>query len=106
MLNRGTFSLYIYKLHEMVNTMLHKKSGLTYDQVRDRYEDFRARCVMSDSDKNTDTKKENTDTKKENGCTDPVYGEKSRCILKIVPQSVQCESLSIDKKCKRTSLLM
>ena len=34
MRNRETFSKYVYDLHELVNDMLGKKSGLTYDQVR------------------------------------------------------------------------
>lgn len=33
MKNRETFSRYIYDLHEVVNTMLGKKSGLSYDDV-------------------------------------------------------------------------
>ena len=44
MKNRYTFSKYIYKLHEKVNTLLNKKSGLTYCDVRERYEHFRSRC--------------------------------------------------------------
>ena len=46
MKNRDTFSRYIYGLHELVNKMLGKKSGLTYCQVRERYEHFRARCTI------------------------------------------------------------
>ena len=42
--SRYTFSKYIYDLHEHINEMLNKKSGLTYEIVRDRYEMFRARC--------------------------------------------------------------
>ena len=34
MKNRDTFSRYIYDLHELVNKMLKKKSGLTYDAVK------------------------------------------------------------------------
>ena len=44
MKNRETFSKYIYNLHELVNKMLHKKSNLSYCDVRDRYEHFRSRC--------------------------------------------------------------
>lgn len=44
MKNRDNFSRYIYELHEMINKMLGKKSGLTYCDVRERYEHFRARC--------------------------------------------------------------
>ena len=39
--NRNNFSRYIYGLHEIINKMLGKVSGLTYCQVRDRYENFR-----------------------------------------------------------------
>ena len=41
MKNRDAFSRYIYKLHETVNKMLKKKSGLTYGEVRERYEHLR-----------------------------------------------------------------
>jgi len=44
MKNRETFSRYIYNLHELVNKMLGKHSGLTYCDVKERYEHFRARC--------------------------------------------------------------
>ena len=36
---------------------------------------------------------------KEKGCIEPLYGEKSKCILKIVPQTEKCDSFQIDKKC-------
>jgi hypothetical protein len=45
MKNRETFSRYIYDLHELVNKMLHKKSNLSFCDVRERYEHFRARCT-------------------------------------------------------------
>ena len=40
--NRNKFSRYVYKLHETVNKLLGKKSGLSYCDVRERYEHFRA----------------------------------------------------------------
>ena len=46
MKNRETFSRYIYQLHELVNRMLHKKSALSYCDVRERYEHFRSRCTL------------------------------------------------------------
>ena len=46
--SRAAFSKYIYELHEVVNKLLHKKSGLTYLEVRKRYEHFRSRCTESD----------------------------------------------------------
>jgi MoxR-like ATPase len=45
MASRETFSRYVYELHETVNKMLHKKSKLTYCDVRERYEHFRSRCT-------------------------------------------------------------
>merc|ERR1712159_433648 len=32
--SRDSFSRYIYNLHELINTMLDKKSNLSYDDVR------------------------------------------------------------------------
>jgi len=43
--SRETFSRFIYELHEMVNKMLEKKSGLSYADVRERFEHFRSRCT-------------------------------------------------------------
>ena len=86
--NRDTLSRYVYDLHELVNKMLGKKSGLSYEQVRDRYENFRARCL------------ESKNIKKEKGCTKSLYGVKGKCVLNIVPKSTKSESLIIDPKCK------
>jgi len=100
MKSRETFSRYIYDLHELVNTMLKKKSGLTYCDVRERYEHFRARCV---EEKPTIFKvlKNKTLKKKqgEKGCTEPLYGKKSKCIIKIVPQDEKTDTFQVDNKC-------
>ena len=93
--NRDTFSRWMYKLHELVNKMLHKKSNLTYDQVRDRYEHFRSRCTLDGKKK----KKRKTRKKKEDGCTKPLYGKKSKCLIRIVPSENKSKTLKIDKKC-------
>ena len=45
MKNRESFSRFVYELHELVNKMLHKKSNLSYCDVRERYEHFRSRCT-------------------------------------------------------------
>lgn len=106
--SRDTFSRYIYKLHEIVNKLLGKKSHLTYCDVRERYEHFRSRCTVDDKPKilklaDVKTKK-NTDKgkEKEKGCTEPLYGKKAKCIIKIVPQEEKCKTLQIDKKCIKT----
>ena len=102
MKNRESFSRYVYELHELVNRMLKKKSNLTYCDVRERYEHFRARCteekpVIFKYTKNVKTKKNKKE--KEKGCTEPLYGKKSKCIINIVPQEEKGASLQIDKKC-------
>ena len=96
--NRETFSTYIYNLHEIVNKMLGKKSGLTYEDVRIRYENFRARCTIEENSKIFNFRKLKT-LKKEKGCTEPLYGKKSKCIIKIVPQESNDKSFQMDKKC-------
>tara|TARA_Y100000816_G_scaffold285267_1_gene264691 strand:- start:1623 stop:2216 length:594 start_codon:yes stop_codon:yes gene_type:complete len=111
MKDRDSFSRYIYILHEIVNKMLKKKSGLTYCDVRERYEHFRSRCTEKEekkklfkfkTKKTKKTKKSKRGNKKERGCTEPLYGTKAKCILKIVPQNYPCSSLKIDKKCLKT----
>lgn len=94
MKSRDTFSKYIYKLHELINDMLGKNSGLSYTDVRERYEHFRSRCVIPNLEK-----KKGSDKKNELGCTEPIYGEKSKCILQIIPHTTKCETFQIDKKC-------
>ena len=93
MKSRHTFSLYIYNLHEVINKMLNKTSGLSYETVKERYEHFRARCLVNQS------------TKNENGCVNPIYGEKSKCVLQIVPQTKKCDSITIDPKCMKKRII-
>jgi len=101
MKNRDTFSRYIYELHEIVNKMLHKTSHLSYCEVRERYEHFRSRCT-EEKPKIFNFKKTNTRRKKENGCTEPLYGKKSKCVISIVPQEDKTATMKIDKKCIKT----
>ena len=74
--------------------MLNKKSNLSYNDVRERYEHFRARC-----------KPETTSNKllrktikkiKEKGCVEPLKGKKAKCVLKIVPQEEKCDTFQVD----------
>ena len=39
---------------------------------------------------------------KEKGCTEPLYGKKSKCVIKIVPQDNRVSSFQIDKECVKT----
>lgn len=94
MKSRDTFSKYVYDLHELVNAMLHKKSGLTYAEVRERYEHFRSRCTVNDQPHEPENK-----SKPEDGCTEPLYGKKSKCVLHIMPQEEKCETFQMDEEC-------
>jgi len=94
--NRDMFSRYIYDLHEHINKMLNKKSGLSYCDVRERYEHFRSRCTL---DKPKLFNYNKTKKKKEKGCTEPLYGKKSKCVIKIIPQNEKEKTFQIDKKC-------
>lgn len=117
--SREMFSKYIYNLHEVVNKMLGKKSGLSYDDVRIRYEHFRARCandsskqlkgILSQVQHNKTQKNhvkfaKNASIIKERGCTEPIYGKKSKCVIQIVPQETKCETFQMDKECEKTKI--
>lgn len=121
MKNRNTFSRYVYELHELVNKMLKKKSHLTYCDVRDRYEQFRSRCTEENptifnfvevkdklikdkliKDKLTTKTKKNKG--KEKGCTEPLYGKKSKCVINIVPQEDKVATFNINKKCIKKTI--
>jgi hypothetical protein len=89
MASRDSFSRYIYDLHELINKMLGKVSGLTYCDVRERYEHFRARCTPDGKELNNHKK----------GCTEPLFGKKSKCLLRIVPDTFRGQTLKIHKNC-------
>lgn len=92
--SRNTLSKWVYDLHEVVNKMLGKKSNLTYEEIRDRYETFRSRCIKEKASKKKDK------NEKEKGCVEPLYGIKSKCILNIVPKKSHKNTFKIDPKCK------
>ncbi len=104
MKNRDTFSHYIYDLHELINKMLGKKSGLSYEDVRQRYEHFRARCgksiniedMLMKTNTNNSTRKQ---SKKHKGCVQPLHKVKSKGVVNIVPVNTKCDSISVDTKC-------
>lgn len=101
--NREAFSRYVYELHELVNKMLGKNSHLSYEDVRERYEHFRSRCT-EEKPKVFKFKKSATKTKKkrEKGCTEPLYGKKSKCVINIVPQEDKSATFQIKKECIKT----
>lgn len=107
MKSRETFSKYVYQLHELINKMLHKKSNLSYDDVRERYEHFRSRCTKDELPviqivHPVTRKQKGTQKDKEKGCTESLYGKKSKCVIKIVPQAERGATFQMDKKCIKT----
>lgn len=99
--NRDAFSRYIYQLHEVINKMLGKKSGLSYCDVRERYEHFRSRCLTEEKLAKKIMKPKKTKKKKrESGCTEPLYGKKAKCVIHIVPQEFKCSSFKLHEKCR------
>jgi hypothetical protein len=112
MASRETFSRYIYELHELVNKMLKKNSHLTYCDVRERYEHFRSRCTeekprvfnfkKTKINTNNKTFKKGEKGEKEKGCTEPLYGKKSKCVINIVPIENKSATFKMDKKCIKT----
>jgi len=97
--NRANFSRWMYDLHEHINTMLKKKSGLSFEEVRERYEHFRARCSETSVNKIMEELKKINKNKKEKGCETPLYGHKSKCIIKIVPKETKEKTFQMDNAC-------
>ena len=96
--NRDNFSKWMYDLHEHINTMLNKKSGLSFEDVRERYEHFRARCSETSVDKIVEELKK-IKNKKEKGCETPLYGHKAKCVIKIVPKENKEKTFQMDNAC-------
>ena len=92
--SRKNFSVYVYNMHERVNRLLRKNSKLSYCDVRERYEHFRARCA--DSNPTSTIRRQESAT---NSCTESLHGAKSKCVLSIVPASKRCKTLSIHSSC-------
>ena len=125
--SRDTLSKWVHALHTNVNEMLGKPNRVSYDEMRQTYEHFRARCgTVRDPGRRAACKeaaaanaastmrgggrRHKKGTRRRpggrvahGGCTQPLSGVKSRCVLRIVP--AQCgardSSLSIDERCYR-----
>jgi hypothetical protein len=121
MKDRNTFSEYIYDLHNHINKMLGKKNTVSYDEVRIRYENFRSRCSTKKNKNNKNNKNNKTirfkckkskncikmckcmkKPKKEKGCTNPINGVKSKCLIRIVPLKSKKKTFNMDPKCMAT----
>ena len=93
--NRDSFSRMIYKLHNEVNRGLEKTIKLSYNQVKNNYENLRARCNMVDLRKTDTTEK---------GCTEPMNKNvKHKCklsIIKLTNDSEKQDSICFPKQFK------
>jgi hypothetical protein len=74
--------------------MLGKECPLTFNEVRDRYEMFRARCLNG-----VPSIPKHNDEKKEIGCDAPLYGVKAKTVIHVVPIDKKCDPINIDPKC-------
>jgi hypothetical protein len=94
MKNRDTFSRFVYRLHNEVNKQLGKRTDMSYEAVRERYETYRSRC-LSKEELAAMLKKH-----RENGCVHPLFGESRRSVITIKRKS-ECRGMrsSIQDKC-------
>ena len=127
MRSRESFSKFVYRLHNHINKMLGKKNSIKFDEVRSRYENFRSRCsqtktvpkfpikkvILSKNNKKCLGKNNNNlnnmpignnKNVKEKGCTNPITGVKSKCIIRIVPKTCRKCTFKMDPKCKAIRL--
>ena len=125
--SRDTLSKWVHALHTNVNEMLGKPNRVSYDAMRQTYEHFRARCgtvrdpvrqaacneaaaANAASTMRGGGGRHKKGTRRRpgvgvahGGCTQPLSGVKSRCVLRIVPArcGARASSLSIDERCYR-----
>lgn len=98
MASRDSFSRYVFELHELVNRMLRKPaSGLSFEDVRERYEHLRARCASAPASASAS----------ESGCVEPAYSDaRPQCLIEIAPRSVRArrEHIRVRASCLRRRL--
>jgi hypothetical protein len=92
--SRDSFSRFCYDLHDEVNRCLGKQTPMSFVDLRDLYENFRARC----------TQKAHTGhhaNAQELGCVVPSHSvEKGKCILAVVPRGTDAATFSVAKVCR------
>lgn len=87
MKNRESISRWFNKLHNTINKQIGKKLNVKYEDSRDFYEQFRARCSKPKG-------------KQHGGCSEPYHkGIKSKTVLRIIPRKSKQPTIKVDKKC-------
>ena len=90
--NRNNFSRWMYRFHKHINEVLGKETLYSFEQIREMYEEFRAKC----SPKNKSVKKSVKKSKNEKGCVIPAKKQTpKKCVLRIVPLNDQCPPIEI-----------
>ena len=101
--SRDAFSRFCYRLHCVVNEMLGKPNAISFEQVRDRHEAFRAAgcaAAAADADDDDDTPA-GAPPPREKGCVRPLHDRvKGRCLIRIVPQSHEGPSVAVAPECR------
>ena len=89
--NRKSFSLWVYNFHNEINSLLQKGEYKSFEEAREFYETFRAKC-----------NKNNVDTL---GCVSPANGLRKKCLLTIVPytKDIQIKSDNVYDSSKMVS---
>jgi hypothetical protein len=87
--SRDAFARYVYWLHSQINTQLGKPNTVSYEEMVQKYENFRARCLAH----------EPKAKKKEKGCTVPLHGKKAMCILNVVPGRTPGATMKVSSEC-------
>ena len=90
--NRQTFTRWMYEFHKVVSSMLGKKTNITFDEVRNRYESFRSQC------RKTPKKTDN-----ENGCVYPSDYIYKKCVMTIVPRKKKVGTFTVLPSCRSKS---
>tara|TARA_Y100000310_G_C20494650_1_gene720928 strand:+ start:54 stop:362 length:309 start_codon:yes stop_codon:yes gene_type:complete len=100
--------------------MLKKETNVTYEEIRDQYEHFRARCATPKRRRKRKRKKKAMSKRKgkdhqsggrvslikgkgkrsESGCTKSRYGLKSMSVIHIVPKKEGVNAMKIDPRCR------
>lgn len=102
--NRLSMSQFIYKLHKQIHLQLNPNyiypKSFNYQHIQYEYELFRARCHLSDK-LSIPKIQSSIKKKKEKGCTEPLYGQKTKSCILFIHQNDKCSmnSIYIDDLC-------
>ena len=109
--NRDSLAKWVYNLHACVNSMLGKNTPLSYEEMRHTFENFRARCGLEQKERSCPPQAQRRSPSaqnggggsasrvRESGCTVPVTGIKSKCVLRIVPVGRRTKTFKVHRRC-------